>query len=133
MRTLGSGNSNFPKTPTLLQKLKKGESVPDRSLVRLIFKPGKINVFSLVTEAEYRVNVREEDALYRDLLSLLDDVWDLDMALFVIVTDRDKALWSLAVDDDAMTCWEQRDWGLAMTTHDKRPKKRAAKNQRAVK
>jgi len=55
MRTLGSGNSNFPKTPTLLQKLKKGEKVPDSSLVRLIFKPGKLPIFSLVTEAEYRV------------------------------------------------------------------------------
>jgi hypothetical protein len=131
MRTLGSGNSNFPKTPTLLQKLKKGEPVPDASLVRLIFKPGKLPIFSLVTEADYRVNVREEDALFRDLITLLEDVWHLDMALFVIVTNREKALWELAVDDDAMTCWEQRDWGLTMSSHAKRPKKRAPKNQRA--
>lgn len=132
MRTIGSGNSNVPKTPTLLQKLRKGDSVPDSSLVKLIFKPGKLPVFSLVTEADYRVNVREEDPLFRDLITLMDDIWHLDMALFVIVTDRDKALWELAVDDDSMTSWEQREWGLTMSSHNKRPKKRAAKNQRAV-
>lgn len=132
MRTIGSGNSNFPKTPTLLQKLRKEEPVPDSSLVKLIFKPGKLPIFSLVTEADYRVNVREEDPLFRDLVTLMDDIWHLDMALFVIVTDRQKALWELAVDDDSMTSWEQREWGLTMSAHDKRPKKRAAKNQRAV-
>lgn len=132
MRPLGSGDSSFPKTPTLLQVIKEGTPIPDVSLVKLLFKPGKINVFSFITEAGYRVNCREDGPLFRDLVVMYDEIYQQDMALFIQVTDKEKGHWMLTTDDDSSTVWEMRDWGLTMSAHEKKPKKRAAKNQRAV-
>ncbi len=130
MRTLGSSTGELPKVPTLRQAIKARLNLPTTNLVTTIFKPGKFPTISLICEEKFRVNVREDEALYRDLYALFPDMASEKIALFVKIPENSKGRYELLIDDESESDWSEYDWGFRMETHDKR-KKRASVKPRA--
>lgn len=130
MRTIGSSTGDFPKVPTLRQAIRARLNIPEVNLVTLIFKPGKFPTISFQCEEKFRVNVREEEALYRDAIEILSYLVEEQVAVFVRVPPRSEGRFELLIDDDSESDWSEFEWGYRMETHDKR-KKRVGKKPRA--
>ena len=129
MRTLGSSTGDLPKVPTLRQALKALLDIPERNLVTLIFKPGKFPTISLQSEEKFRVNIREDEHLYRDMIEVLSTLHDEKTALFIEVPSDSQGRFTVLIDDESESDWSEFDWGFRMETHDKR-KKRTSKKPR---
>lgn len=131
MRSLGTSTGEFPKTPTLRQAIAARLDIPTLNLVTTIFKPGKFTAISLICEDKFRVNVREEEPLYRDLYALFPDIVNEKIALFVRVPEGSTGRYELLVDETSYSEWTEFHWGFRMEAHDKHSK-RAGKKPRAT-
>lgn len=131
MRTLGTCDNEIPKVPTLRQAIKSRLDLPPRNLVTLIFKPGKYSVITLQCEELFRVNVREEEPLFRDMLGILDALSNEKTALFIEIPNGSQGKFTILIDDDSKSDWDEFDWGFRLAEHDKRSK-RAGKEPRAT-
>lgn len=120
MRSLGSSSGELPKVPTLRQAIRARLDFPPTNLVSLIFKPGSYNVISLICEDRFRVNVREDEPLYRDLYELFSNLVSEKLSLFVRVPDDSEGRFEILVDEKSRSEWSEYDWGFRLESHSKR-------------
>ena len=123
---LGREQSGETKTLTLRQYIACHGKVPERTYVKLVFPPGKYDQWSLVTEAGFRVSFNASSDLYEDFQDNLSVIVADEQALFVCVTDLDKAKWKLATDTDELCFWTLQPWGYRAEIQE-RPKKPSSK------
>ena len=119
MRTIGSSTDGFIKVPTLRAALRAGLDIPMLNLVDLIFKPGKFPAISLQCEDKFRVNIREDSDLYRDVLLLFDELENEETALFVEVPSGSEGEFVVVVDEQSRSEWKEFDWGFRLEKHRK--------------
>ena len=117
---LGQQDGDSPKTPTLRQYLKKtGGVVSQSTVVSLIFKPSKWGGWTLNCDNKFRVEVLEDNPMYKYLNENIDLLCEDGTSLAVLVTDTQKVQWQLAGQDDYTANWEQFNWGYKVTGHKK--------------
>lgn len=130
MRVLNASTGELPKVPTLRQAIKARLNLPVTNLVTLIFKPGKYSVISLVCEEKFRVNVREDEPLFRDLLEIFPNLEVEEISLFVRIPEGSEGRFEVLIDDESSSEWTEFDWGFRLESHKTRGK-RAGKKPRA--
>lgn len=130
MKCIGSSTGEIPKVPTLRQAIRARLNIPTLNYVNRVFKPSKYPTITLLCEDKFRVNVREDESLYRDLIALFSDLEKDEVALFVEVPSDSEGRFSLLIDEDSKTLWEEKSWGFSAIEH-KHAKKRASKKPRA--
>lgn len=131
MRLLGSSQGDLPKVPTLKQAISAKLNIPDFNAVTLIFFPNKYPVITFQCEEKFRVNVREGDQLFEELMELLPILPASKGTLFVEVPANSTGNFILHLSDEESTEWKLFDWGLRGEVTKKRGK-RASKEQRAT-
>lgn len=131
MRCLGSSTGEAPKVPTLKQVINARLNIPDLNVVTLIFLPNKYPVISFQCEEKFRVNVREGDQLFEELVELLPTLPASKGTLFVEVPANSVGNFILHLSDEESTEWELFTWGLRGQVTRKRTK-RAGKEPRAT-
>lgn len=127
MKKLGGQKGDAPKTPTLRQFIKSGQTVVTNNYVNRIFLPGDYHQITLVTSTGWRVLVGETNPLYGDLLSCFDSLVDESICLMIVVTDVEKCIWEIYDKDDALTTWKREEWGFV--SEKIAPKKPAGKKK----
>ena len=132
---IGQQEGDSPKTPTLRQYLKKTGGVCSQStVVSLIFKPGKFGGWSLNCDNKFRVEVLEDNPLYKYLNDHEEDLFVQGTSLVVLVTDTEKVQWQLAVQEEYEADWEAYKWGYKIRNHKKiKPSPTADKTARKSK
>ncbi len=109
---IGSGDDSRPKTPTLRQFHEiTGGKLPKRSPVVILFEPGKIPNFTLVTSHDFKVNVHKDHALFHLLQSRLPDWAERGVALSVIPSKERPGVFELAIDGGKQVGWKRESWG----------------------
>lgn len=130
MRSLGQSVGELPKVPTLRQAIKARMNLPTRNWVSLIFTPNKYPVITFICEDKFRVNIREDEPLYRDVLDILSTIEHDDVTFFIDIPEGSEGRFEVLVDDETKTTWSSRDWGYKCETIPEK-KKRARKEPRA--
>lgn len=117
---LGEGDSTRPKTPTLLQYLQEhGKSTPKVSVVTFVFFPGRAPNYSLLVDADYRINIHKSSSLYELFNDKLSTWVEQEIALLVLPNlDDRKGTYSLALDEKRKRVWEEREWGYKLNSPD---------------
>lgn len=123
---IGSQKTDSDKTPTLRQYIAKCEGkCPDKSFVKIIFLPGKIPNYSLVTDHNFRVSILSGNDLFRAITENIEE-WGESGASLVVLPDKDRpGAFELAVDSDSTSDWERTSWGFKLDL--KPPKKTRSK------
>lgn len=112
---LGSDSGSAPKAPTLKQFAEKTNGkVPAISFVRIIFAPGKVPNYTLVTDHDFRVNVHKGSALFGVLNESLAEYAERNVALAVCPDSEDIGKFSLMLDDERHAEWTDKEWGWAI-------------------
>ncbi len=121
--TLGKQHSDRPQTPTLRQYHKNTGKLPLFSHVKVIFRPGKLPYFTLVTDHDFKVVVSEDNPLHGVLTDELES-WAKDNTCLLIRPDQDKiGSWELSSDTDNNSEWEEKDWGYSLSGYGTKAKK----------
>lgn len=112
LRSLGSQDTDQPKTPTLRQYCaQKGGKIAQNHLVKIVFKPNKAPNYSLVTETGFRVSVLEDNPLHKIFTDSLPE-WDMgNVPLYVKVVDGSKGKFEVLESDDERITWNEYSWG----------------------
>lgn len=123
-KELGSDNGSAPKTPTLIQFHKQTNGkLPQISWVRIVFIPGKVPNYTLVTAHDFRVNIHKGSSLF-DLLNRELAQWvEQGLALAVQPDQENIGKFGLLLDNDVDCGWETREWGYTCSIE---PSKTAA-------
>ncbi len=84
------------KLPTLKQWLKTQgkKAIPKRFLVSLVWEPNQWRNYTLQTE-KFRVRVSEGDPIFEALQTGLSTLLDMEYALMLEVTDREKGAFQI--------------------------------------
>lgn len=122
---IGEQTGDRPKTPTLRQYLKlSGKKIPNHTNVTTIFRPGKYGGWSLVCDGRFRVEIQEDNPLYKMLTEQIGKLELSCTTLTVSVTDAEKVQWALNIDTDSASEWSEYSWGYTlkvMTAKTKKP------------
>ena len=114
---LGVDNGSAPKTPTLVQFAQKTNGkVPEISFVRLIFAPGKVPNYTLVTQHDFRVNIHQNSHLFPILNNSLAEWSECGVALAVCPDAQNIGKFSLVLDDGRDAEWGVKEWGYTIDT-----------------
>ena len=109
---LGSESGSAPKTPTLKQfaTITNGK-LPKISYVKIVFVPGKVPNYTLVTDHDFRVNVYKDSPLYHLLGEQLAAFIESGATLAIQPNQEDIGKFALLLDDDRPGDWTAHDWG----------------------
>lgn len=119
--TLGSGDSNRPKLPTLLQYVKAGNTTPAIAHVSIVFFPGKVPNYTLVCADSFRVSIQKGSDLFEVVKTSLDGWAESSLALAVRPDYDDPGTYHLEADEARMCDWIPEDWGWRLQEERKRP------------
>lgn len=112
---IGSQTGDKPKTPTLRQYLQRTGGVCSQSTnVTTIFKPGQYGGWSLVCDGKFRVEVGEDNPIFKALQENWDSWADQSVCLVVLVHNTEKIEWSLATHDEWESDWTLKPWGAVL-------------------
>jgi hypothetical protein len=131
MKVLGSSTGDLPKVPTLKQAIAAKLALPNFNLVTLVFKPNKYPVLTFQCEEKFRVNVREGESLYEELIELLPTLVASKETLFVEVPNNSQGRFIMHLCAEEQSEWEEFDWGYRATLV-KRVSKGAGKKLRGT-
>lgn len=118
---IGTQTNSSEKTPTLRQYAKEVDSIAARHLVTIVFVPNKYPNWTLVCEGKFRCTIPESTELHGWFSDNYDKIVSDSTALFVH-TDIDSARkggFTLSIDTDENTVWEQFAWGLKGTVKER--------------
>ena len=113
--TIGSQTGDKPKTPTLRQYLQRSGGVcPHTTNVTTIFKPGQYGGWSLVCDGRFRVEVAEDNPIFKALQENIED-WEFKgVNLVVQVLNTEKVEWALAINEEWESDWQGKPWGYVL-------------------
>lgn len=115
LRSLGSQNTDQPKTPTLRQfwKLKDGK-VAKSHLVTILFKPNKAPNYSLIVEVGFRVSILEDNPLHKIIADSIAEWTENEVPLYLTITNGEKGQFELSESDHETIEWNEYSWGWKM-------------------
>lgn len=109
---LGTDSGSAPKALTLIQFAKQTNGkLPKISYVTVVFVPGKVPNYTLVTQHDFRVNIHKNGALYNLLAEQLSSFAESGLALAVQPDPANIGKFALLLDDGKSAHWDERDWG----------------------
>lgn len=113
---LGEGYSESRRTPTLKQLLERNPEItlPEVSLVEVVFKPNKFPSFGFVTETGFRVSIPEESPLFATVVREIESWLDSGACLGIKVLDRKAANWQLVSLDSEEALWKETPFGWTL-------------------
>lgn len=110
----GEHDGKGESTPTLRQYAKSVESIAKQTPVTIVFKPNKFPNYTLVCDGKFRVSIPEGSELF-DLLEVQLEQVVADETCLVVSTELEsarKGIFSLGVDTNENTAWEETNWGI---------------------
>ncbi|MGL5936591.1 MAG: hypothetical protein ACRCZI_13335, partial [Cetobacterium sp.] len=93
MVIIGSQQGDSNKAVTLRKWLTTNAVFPEICLVKVVFRPSTWSSFSMVTEQNFRVSVKQDSNLEKALLQDLESWVDTGRVLGIKITDVDRSAW----------------------------------------
>ncbi len=120
---VGTQESSYVKLPTLREYAKDKDSIAEVHTVTRIFKPSKYANYTLECDGKFRCFVVEDSELFKWFVDNLEQEVENSTFLAVRVTleGAKKGSFSLAINTDENTDWEETRWGWSGKVKD-RPK-----------
>lgn len=115
LTSIGSQSSDQPKTPTLRQFYKQHGTAPNRSHVKTIFFPNRLPYYTLITDHNFKVVVSEDNPLHGVITDGMEEWATNQVHLVVVVEDGEKGSWSLSIDTDENSDYEEMAWGYRVS------------------
>lgn len=129
---IGQQSNDGSRTPTLREFVKSGGVAPRNCWVKIVFKPNKTPAYGLVADVGFRVSVNPGTELFNAIDELLPEWISGDSHLVICPDNSQPGRFSLEIDTNQNSKWDERDWGYVLEPYKNEPKARSRKKPTSV-